>query len=337
MRRASAVHSALLFTAACGGGAASTAPTPPAPAQAQVPGASRLASDYLNELVNTMQVNSINRGRINLVDFRAQVFQRAAGAQTIRDLYPAISLALGLLEDHHSFYQAAGGSGGIGNPSIPNCSAAPAAAPVLPADLGYVRVTAFSNAAPGADRAFADALQSQIRARDTPSLAGWIVDVRGNSGGNMWPMVAGVAPVLGDGVVGFFVAPTGTTSPWTIQGGSALNGSSEIVRTTTTYQLLAGRAPRVAVLTDNFVASSGEAVVVAFRERPNTRSFGMPTCGLSTANAGFALSDGAMLQLTTSLMADRRRTSYGFPIAPDEVIAGDMEVVLRAVDWLRSE
>jgi carboxyl-terminal processing protease len=39
-------------------------------------------------------------------------------------------------------------------------------------------------------------------------------------------------------------------------------------------------SPRVAVLTDTGVASSGEAI--AFRGRPNTRSFGTPTCGLST-------------------------------------------------------
>lgn len=45
-------------------------------------------------------------------------------------------------------------------------------------------------------------------------------------------------------------------------------------------------SPRVAVLFDGMTASSGEAVVVAFKQRPDTRSFGMPTCGLSTANVG---------------------------------------------------
>jgi len=322
---------ATVVAAACGG----TAATPTSPTLTQIPAASRLASDYVNELVHTMQVNSINRDRINWTDFRGQVAQRASGAQTIQDLYPAISLALGLLDDHHSFYQAASG-GGVGNPLAPHCGAPPAGTPGLPGDIGYVRIGSFSGSVVGADVAFADTIQDQIRARDAANLAGWIVDLRGNGGGNMWPMVAGTGPVLGEGVIGFFVTPTGSSSPWSYQSGAAFNGSTQISRTTAAYVLLSGAAPRVAVLTDNFVASSGEAVAVAFRGRPNTRSFGGTTCGLSTANSGFRLSDGATLQLTVSLMADRIGTRYGIPLVPDEIVEGDGAVVQRAIAWLRS-
>jgi C-terminal processing protease CtpA/Prc len=183
---------------------------------------------------------------------------------------------------------------------------------------------------------FADSVQQQIRNVDTPSLMGWIVDVRGNGGGNMWPMVAGVGPVLGDGIAGYFVPPSGSATPWSYSAGAALNGGSSIAQTTTVYELIR-RAPRVAVLTDNLVASSGEAVVISFRARPNTRSFGGATCGLSTANTTFRLSDGAMLYLTTALMADRTRTTYGDSVAPDETVSGDAEVVQRAIAWLRSQ
>jgi len=324
-----------LLSAACGG-ASATAPTATTPPLAQVPAASRLASDYTNELVNTMQQNSINRGRIDWSDFRTQVFQRASGAQTILDLYPAISLALGLLDDHHSFYQGAAG-GGLGNPRGPRCSAATAGPPALPADIGYVRIGAFSSAASGADRVFADSIQDQIRQRDAANLSGWIVDVRGNGGGNMWPMVAGVGPVLGEGVAGFFIFPAGTSVSWSYQGGLAISGTTEGARTTTPYVLMTRLPPRVAVLTDNLVASSGEAVVISFRARPNTRSFGTATCGLSTVNTGYRLSDGATLQLTTGTQADRSRTPYGGSIPPDEIVAGDVEVVQRAIDWLRAE
>jgi hypothetical protein len=330
-RRLSVCLLATVVTAACGGAAAA----PTAPTIAPVPGASALATNYVNELLNTMQLNSINRDRLNWTDVRAQVAQRAAGAQTIQNLYPAISLALGLLDDHHSFYQAAGG-GGVGNPLSPRCTAAAAGTPALPGDVGYVRIGSFSSSVAGADVAFADTIQEQIRARDAENLVGWIVDLRGNGGGNMWPMVAGVGPVLGEGVIGFFVTPTGSSSPWSYQGGAALNGSTPISRTTTLYLLLSRVAPKVAVLTDNLVASSGEAVAVAFRGRPNTRSFGGATCGLSTANSGFRLSDGATLQLTVSLMADRLGMRYGIPLAPDETVDGDGAVVQRAIGWLRS-
>jgi len=94
------------------------------------------------------------------------------------------------------------------------------------------------------------------------------------------------------------------------------------------------RDPKVAVLTDGRAASSGEAVVISFRRRPNTRSFGGATCGLSTSNSTFRLTDGALLLLTTAVMADRTQSPYGDVVVPDETIGGDAPVVERAVAWL---
>jgi len=39
---------------------------------------------------------------------------------------------------------------------------------------------------------------------------GWIIDLRGNGGGNMWPMLAGIGFVLGDGPAGSFVLLDGS-------------------------------------------------------------------------------------------------------------------------------
>jgi hypothetical protein len=329
MRNAIVVVLGALLSAACGSGGRA----PVAPSSGPVPNASLLVSDYVNELVGVMQSNSIHRDRINWVDFRAQVMQRVQGARAIPDAYPAISMALGLLADHHSFYMGSGGTF-VPNPDGKRCWAPPASAPALPGDIGYVRVGSFAGSDPSAMTAFADAVQLQIRGADNASLIGWIVDVRGNGGGNMWPMVSGVGPVLGDGVAGYFVPPTGAASPWGYGNGASMLSSASQAAASSVYRVLRP-SPRVAVLTDNLVASSGEAIVVSFRARPNTRSFGMMTCGLSTSNSGFRLSDGATLQLTTAVMADRTQTPYGDSIAPDEFVTGDGEVVQRAIAWLR--
>jgi hypothetical protein len=89
------------------------------------------------------------------------------------------------------------------------------------------------------------------------------------------------------------------------------------------------------VLTDNAVASSGDATVIAFRQRADTRSFGTSTCGLSTSNHGFRMSDGATLLVTDSVMADRTRTKYGDSIQLDETVTDPAEAVQRAIAWLQ--
>ena len=90
------------------------------------------------------------------------------------------------------------------------------------------------------------------------------------------------------------------------------------------------------MLSDNGIASSGEATLIAFRRRPNTRSFGEATCGLSTANATYPLSDGGTLTLTTSVMADRIKTPFGDSIPPDEILTNQADAVQRAIAWLQT-
>jgi carboxyl-terminal processing protease len=306
---------------ACGG---ESAPTQPGS------GMSTSARNYLEHLVLLMQQNSLKRTTIDWTTFRATVMAKADGAQTIAETHPAIRVALELLADNHSQYVPVSGTSiFVGSFT---CAAAAVTVPELPANIGYVRVPRFSGRAIEATM-FARDRQGEIMAADTDDLAGWIVDLRGNTGGNMWPMIAGVGPVLGEGVAGYFVEPTGADSQWGYRHGAAWSNDVDVQHVLNPYRLKREN-PRVAVLTDNLSNSAGEATVVAFRQRPNTRSFGTPTCGRSTAVRGFPLFDGATLYLAASMMADRTKTSYGNAIVPDEVIADPGEVVRRAVAWL---
>jgi hypothetical protein len=313
-------------TSACGGGRRSPAePTTGAP--------SEQARAYLDELIGLMQTHSINRLTIDWSAFRTQVFARAAGAQSIPDTYPAIQVALDALGDGHSVYYAATGSR-LGAARRVACGGFGAGTPVLPEEIGYVRVPAFSGTAEEAT-ALANELQRTIMSADKADLIGWVVDVRGNGGGNMWPMIAGVGPVLGEGVAGYFIDPVGVETAWEYRNGAAWEGGVANQRVAAPYRLRRDR-PRVAVLTDNGIASSGEAVVISFKGRPDTRSFGDRTCGLTTANGLYPMSDGATLNITAAVMADRTRTRYGYTIQPDETVLSTDQMVERAVAWLRT-
>jgi carboxyl-terminal processing protease len=324
----SAVLLLVLFTAACGKSPAPTAPTPASAATTL----STAARTYLEQLLTLMQQGSINRLTIDWTSFRNRVLAAAGSAQTIDELLPAIRVAIELLGDGHSSYRTP--SGTVIFVARRTCSAPTVADPAVPANVGYLRVGAFSGSA-GEATAFADAIQERIRLADRDDLLGWIVDLRGNGGGNMWPMVAGLGPILGESVIGYFIDPLGGEMNWEYRAGASWNAGFLIQRVTSPYRLRREQ-PRVAVLSDNRIASSGEASLIAFRQRANTRSFGQPTCGLSTANRTSTLSDGATLTLTVSTMADRIKTKYGESVPPDELIDDPSQVIQRAISWLQN-
>ena len=300
------------------------------------------AAAYLNHALDIMETWSIRRNEIEWPSFRKSVLKLAAGAETPADTYGAIGSAITLLGDGHSFFRepSSRGSG----------SQTQATGQRLGSTVGYVLIPGFSGPDPNL---FATDLQAIIRDVDTVGLCGWIVDLRSNGGGNMWPMLAGIGPILGEGVVGAFIDPDGFKEEFFYENGAAglffratrgdsLEKSIDVRVDGTAYQLLQP-SPPVAVLTGRSTASSGEAIVTAFRGRPDTRSFGVGTRGLSTANGSFPLSDGARLILTVATFADRTGQLYGGVIEPDEFVggqaatdpaSGDDPVVGAAITWL---
>jgi carboxyl-terminal processing protease len=296
---------------------------------------------YLDEVLTLIEQNHIHRNEIDWVAYQRQVRAAAAGATGLADLDPALQLAMDLLRDRHSFIcrgqgtclaQSSQGLGGWIGWSDPGA---------LPAGVGYVRVAGNFDS-PLSRTQKADLLQAAVQAQDRAGLVGWIVDLRRNGGGDMWPMLAGIGPVLGNGTAGSFVFPEGMTTPyfapgatltWSYSDGAARMNGQPQVSVTVPYTLRAP-APRVAVLQDGGTGSSGEAIAISFIGRPSTRSFGAATYGVSSANWTFSLSDGGELLLLVGLDRDRNGTTYGGSIAPDEPTAGPAEAVAAAVAWL---
>ena len=214
--------------------------------------------------------------------------------------------------------------------------APPALVPLsLPANIGSVRVGAFSGT-PEQANAYARQIQDAIAAADRDDLIGWIVDLRSNGGGNMWPMVAGLGPILGDGPLGYFIGPTGTETLWEYRDGASRSGGIAITTVSPPY-VLKRQQPRVAVLSNVGIASSGEATLIAFRQRPEHPIVRPADLRPVDGQLDFTLSDGGTFTITTSVMADRAKTRFGDSIPPDEVISDQSQTIQRAIavaaDW----
>jgi len=324
-----AVLICLLLTALGVGSAAAA----PAPARMSVD-----AAFYLNVALNVMQRASIKRSTIDWATLRAAAMERAADARTYADTYPAIEFALAGLGDGHSFFVPAPTGGSAPQP------AAGDAGRLVSHRFGYVLLATWAG---GDAAAYAARLQRIVASVYRGSPCGWIVDLRSNQTRDLYPMLAGVGPILGDGLSGRMIYPSGPPSAWYYQRGTAGFIKTATGQRTAVVQLarpvvLDEALPPVAVLTGRRTASAGEALAVSFRGRPNTRSFGKPTAGLSTYNDAFRLRDGATLYITTAVLADRIGRPYGSSLQPDIAVDGpdeprsgtDDPVIEAAARWL---
>ena len=205
----------------------------------------------------------------------------------------------------------------------------------------YLWVPSLSSGHEKTLNAYADSLQRLIAELDSPTTDRWIVDLRGNEGGNCWPMLSGLGPLIGEGTCGYFMRRDGSEAQaWTYADGTTrLNGISTHSLTASPYRLK-HPAPKITVLTGPATASSAEVIAVAFHGMPNARSFGLPTAGFSTGNQLYRLSDGSAMLLTVSVYGDREKTAFGGTIAPDvrvESAPGMDAASEAAATWLRAQ
>ena len=148
----------------------------------------------------------------------------------------------------------------------------------------------------------------------------------------MWPMIAGIGPLLGNETYGYFIDPDEQTSSWGYENGSSVVNGNAVTTVNSPYQL-SEDFPKIAVLSSKRLGSSGEATLISFKKLSNVRMFGTESCGVSTSNREFVLSNGSSLILSTAVMADREFEKYGVPVPVDESVA-DEAVYSAAVDWL---
>lgn len=288
--------------------------------------------------------------RSNQVDWpalEARVRAAAVGARDELDLLPAYVVLLNGLGDGHSFVQVPPArhrayadrhgrtfymDSGVTRPASPSQSAFMKRRVREDRMLGLpgqgralmLVVPSVSGRGPEA-QAYADGLFASL-AQAGPTACGYILDLRGNTGGNMWPMVTGLSPLLGDGMGLGEEDGYGRKSVYgKLRGGEAIiangGGTGNRLFAVQGWRDLGLTGAPVAILQDDGVMSSGEAVLAAFKGRRDTRSFGQKSRGLASANAGYQLPDGTNLLITVAMMTDREGRTYPEGFAPDEFVA----------------
>lgn len=184
---------------------------------------------------------------------------------------------------------------------------------------------------------YATKVQDVIGALAANKPCGWIVDLRGNGGGNMWAMLAGVGPIIGEGELGSTLDKDGMKRIWFYEKGrSGYRGDAKdpYYATTTRPPVVITQRQPVAILIDRDTGSSAEGLAIAFRGRAETRFFA------ATSTFPFPLSDGAKLFVVTGAMLDQQGNQYPLGVVPDQVIisavtiSSNDPVIVGASKWL---
>lgn len=190
------------------------------------------------------------------------------------------------------------------------------------------------------DEAIAAKANADVSIGAAATECGVILDLRENGGGSMWKMISAIAPLVGEGRLGYFVSGDGARQAWGIRENRAFLGEKTMGVIPTYGKSMLSDVP-VAVLIGRGTLSSGEVVASVFSTRSKARLFGQPTGGMADAREAFSLGDGSILFLTTAKLAGRDGVTVPGRLRPDVWISQERSeekdlTLVAAEEWLQS-
>ncbi len=300
---------------------------------------SQIAFNYMQEVFPIIDEYSIWKDSIDFQKLKLLCIKNLNGAKTIEDCYPMVRYVIGKLEDNHSTFMSPIESRNYSQ----NNDLIQSKGKLLQNKFAYIILPGVQSTDSRAIVGFATTLQKIIKNLDNSSPLGWIVDLRGNRGGNCFPMLAGIGPLMGDDVCCYMISASDPPDVISYKQGTVFyNDTIPVISTSKKPYTLKKEVP-IAVLIGPNTASSGEVVAISFIGKPNCKLFGEPSYGVTTGNSLFPLSDGSTIVLTSAVDADRNLKRYGGKIQPDFLInfsdksydENNDPVIEAAIKWIQ--
>ena len=294
---------------------------------------------------------------VNWDSLQIEVYKNAENAKTITDLKPAFEVLLNGLRDHHGKIVNAKNYSTIAYFTdyknqrhqdkrtreieiwkVVNDTALKFEYKILKDNIAYLKIVGI---APNVDiQAESEKIRNAVIKLSKRKIKNWIIDLRYNGGGNMYPMVAGIGTLIGDGIVGKLVTSNNDTLfCWRIKKGNFIYDVPDVV--TLSNKPIFKTLPKIAVLTSRWTVSSGEVVATILKGRPNTKFFGEATGGFTTNNSWEIINDEVIVNISTGIYADRNGIAYETNIPVDTEIPFKVvteiekdECILVAKKWL---
>jgi len=315
-----------------------------------------VAPDIVYDFIRS---NSIHRQQVDWGKVDQVFWSSISSAYTIQDTMDAFVKVLKELDDVHSQVYLDNHYYGYWRPNegeeAPRLTALVEQARAttghissawLPDSVAYVRVPGFNGYGPDEVRAFGRMLRDTINNFGKLNPKGFILDLRLNMGGNIYPMLSGLGGFLKDGDIAYEVDLGDTiVRAWRMRGGNFIMNDFPL-----TYleepDLKKLEDMPVAVLIGPVTTSSGSMLAISFKGRRNTVSIGEPSAtGYTTSNGYFQFAPNFFMNLAIAYVADRNMHLYPTTVEPDILVReGDDfeklvkdEKIKRALVWLKGK
>ena len=279
------------------------------------------AETYGKNALSTIDKNGIFAGNDEWKSTYNECLKMIENAKSYDDTYDAIRKALSVGGGKHSMLMTKSESQDTTesyDEVLPTVS--------LDGDIAIIKLPDFLGTAEAGQK-YAKVAEDFIH-ENRDKIKGVVLDLRGNTGGDMGPMATAVSSLLPDGELVYYHYRSYDV-PVTLKNGVVSNAGTGGKSLYPEEKL---NVP-VAILTDDMTASSGEALTLCFRGLENTRTFGAPTAGYTSVNMLYNMYDGAQMYLTVAF--DKARTGEIFKetsIEPDIATDSPLEA---ALEWLR--
>ncbi|HCD90219.1 MAG TPA: peptidase S41 [Ruminococcaceae bacterium] len=279
------------------------------------------AETYGKNALSTIDKNGIFAGNDEWKSTYNECLKMIENAQSYDDTYDAIRKALSVGGGKHSMLMTKSESQNTTesyDEVLPTVS--------LDGNIAIIKLPDFLGTAEAGQK-YAKIAEDFIH-ENRDKIKGVVLDLRGNTGGDMGPMATAVSSLLPDGELVYYHYRSYDV-PVTLKNGVVSNAGTGGKSLYPEEKL---NVP-VAILTDDMTASSGEALTLCFRGLENTRTFGAPTAGYTSVNMLYNMYDGAQMYLTVAF--DKARTGEIFKETPIEPDVATDSPLKAALEWLR--
>jgi C-terminal processing protease CtpA/Prc len=303
-------------------------------------------------IVLKVKETSLYSDQINWREVNSEFIKLVKGKENTDDLKKGLQYLINSLGDKHGNFRSAkdhsiivsynGEIKGIDNrnsefvSTVINDISAKFSYQILEDGIGYLKIVGIG---PGDVKEQADFIREGLIELKAKGVEKWIVDLRFNGGGNMEPMISGLAPLIGEGFVAGAINKDNEIRDFTIENGQFFNYGRLVCEMNSLPEIKTNE--KVAVLLSRYTISSGELVAIAFKGRKNTIFIGEETAGYTTGNGYDKIDDELVIVISQDVFIDRNKNRYDNKVGVDENIEfqhsisfEDDNQINRAKAWL---